>query len=249
MSASASTLFVIGKSGRMFTRLADFDTMGCDPVFVYSFEPSSKPGVIRLPGEDWREQPRLAGRITSAITILQNGRGNAGRELRVEGVDSEGNGGYYSKPIYGTQWKFVKTGAPVKGPFLEGPDELGPSLDIDYPVFYSKLPKGSKLKDFSPVNNLAEITVPGLESMPLKFHTRETLLPNREGDAAKLYGTIELPDALMGSKNPAAVKFVKDMDGKKFTEVYAKVSNGRVKLRNSVLPHIAPAAQFILNNL
>ena len=40
LSASASTMFVINDKGEMYTRLADFDTIGCDPMwFKYTYVP------------------------------------------------------------------------------------------------------------------------------------------------------------------------------------------------------------------
>ena len=235
LSASASTVFIIGRGGRMFTRLGDFDTLGSDPALYYSFCHSPKPGVIQLPAEDWREQPAIAGRITAKITILQNGKGNAARELRVEGVDAEGNGGYYSKTIYGAGWVFVKTGAAVAGPFLDGAQELGPELDRDYALDYDRLPAGSVLKGFSPLNTSAQIIMPGFESMPLTLYTRETVLPAKAGEPVKLYGEIEIPEALLKSAADAARKVVKELGGEKFREVHVKVFRDKVELHGSHL--------------
>jgi hypothetical protein len=65
LSASASTMFVINDAGEMYTRIADFDIMGCDPMlFKYTYIPykSNLPGADyfsnlnewALPSEDWR---------------------------------------------------------------------------------------------------------------------------------------------------------------------------------------------------
>ena len=245
MSASASTIFLIGKNGRMFTRLADFDSLGTDPLLKYSFEPCAKSDVIRLPSEDWREQPRINDRITAKITILQNGRGNAARELRVEGVDGEGNGGYYSKRIFGEAWTFVKTGAVVAGPFLEaGPEETAPSIDRDYALEYKRLPAGSRLLEFSP-GNVAAIAIPGIETR-LLFHTRGTVFPNRPGDPTVLYGTIELPLALMNSGDKAAVSLVKALRGRRFTEVNVRVDKDKAALTdNRLVPFLQSVADDV----
>src|SRR5512133_3245560 len=70
LSASASTVFVIGDAGEMYTRLADFDTLGSDPMFfkyTYERKRSDRPGTDygtnftpwALPAEPWRKQPPI----------------------------------------------------------------------------------------------------------------------------------------------------------------------------------------------
>ena len=122
ISASASTLFVIGSQGRMFTRLIDFDTMGCDPMFFqYTYDklPQTMTGSDylsnyspwALPAEDWMEQPKIPlsgeARLTRFISIAQNGLGNEARVLRVAGLDSEGNTGFYYKQLKDKSWLFA----------------------------------------------------------------------------------------------------------------------------------------------
>jgi hypothetical protein len=121
LSVSASTMFVINEAGEMYTRLADFDTTGCDPLwfkYTYVSYKSNVPGTNYfsnlnewgLPAEDWRPQPpvSLAGNaaITRHITILQNGRGNGARELRVAGLNESGETGYWTKAIFDDVWNF-----------------------------------------------------------------------------------------------------------------------------------------------
>ena len=114
LSASSSTLFIINKSGEMYTRLYDYDIVGENPIFSYTYLPQERKETLtgfpfrprRLPSEGWRSQPAIDGLITDHITIVQNGLGNAGRELRVEGVDNHGNTGYFYKQIFDTQWNF-----------------------------------------------------------------------------------------------------------------------------------------------
>lgn len=144
LSASASTLFVVNEAGEMFTRLADYDTMGDNPILSYSYKREFRHGrsVRTLPPEDWLEQPPVPGKITRRITILQTGAGNGGRELRVEGLGGAGAAGTWRKPIRGAAWEFVGTGAAPTGPFLANaanpeapvPVErlLGPDRDRDY---------------------------------------------------------------------------------------------------------------------
>jgi hypothetical protein len=123
LSASASTMFVMNDAGEMYTRIADFDIVGCDPLFFkYTYTPykSNLPGTNYfsnltewgLPPEDWRRQPAIPlegdAAISRFITILQNGQGNGARELRVAGVGSEGETGYWSKGVFDTRWEFKK---------------------------------------------------------------------------------------------------------------------------------------------
>jgi hypothetical protein len=156
LSASASTMFVINEAGEMYTRLADFDTIGCDPMFFkYTYVPyqSDLPGdnyfsnltEWGLPAEDWLPQPRISltgnAAITRHITILQDGRGNGARELRVAGLDEWGATGYWSKAIFDDTWIFKPV--PLyfnKDAVLEAAAsteeslqvERGPSLDKQY---------------------------------------------------------------------------------------------------------------------
>jgi hypothetical protein len=144
LDASASTLFVADRTGRMFTRLADFDSLGDDPFLSYTYERGFRKGAQTrtLPPEDWREQPPIPGKMTTRISILQTGKGNASRELRVQGVDAKGVGGYWSKGIFEASWTFVSTGDPVAdtdlidtgGSTRVGASEsaLGPVLDRNY---------------------------------------------------------------------------------------------------------------------
>lgn len=128
LAAAGSTLFVIDKSGKMYTRMFDYEMFGACPGLRFSFEkikhdPVEGPDDVPLyaaervlPLEDWVEQKfdlaLLGGKaeLTTSITIRITGEGNAARELRVQGRNREGQYGYYVKPITGTQWSFVPTG-------------------------------------------------------------------------------------------------------------------------------------------
>ncbi len=150
---SASTLFLIGDDGTMYTRLIDFDTMGCDPMFFkYTYvkleqkyagsEYLSNYSPWGLPAEPWKkENPiKLEGKahLTKFISIHQNGVGNYARELRVAGTDSEGNTGYYYKQILNDDWNFKK--APLKfaeNDFLTGNKSRGNTTDFSYSGYLS----------------------------------------------------------------------------------------------------------------
>lgn len=138
ISVSGETIFLIDKYGNMFTRLADFDSIG-DDVMLYNYTyktlPLQMPNTgrkfqasqfgkeyskiaIKLPPEPWRKQepiPTGEGRsITRNITILTTGKGNGGRELRVAGTGTDGKRGYYYKNIFAKQWKFKELDIPIK---------------------------------------------------------------------------------------------------------------------------------------
>lgn len=162
LSNSASTNFIIGDKGTMYTRLIDFDTMGCDPMFFkYTYEPfeskysgseyRSNYENWALPAEDWYRQPdiKLEGkaRLTKYISIHQNGQGNQARELRVAGLDSEGNTGFYTKQIFDTQWQFEKVSL-----YFSEHDFLGGTSEWGAPAEYAF--KGSAYVDGKAVENL-----------------------------------------------------------------------------------------------
>ncbi len=105
LDVSASTVFVINDRGEMFTRMADFDTIGSDVMFFnYSYNKNViDPDTFIIPSEDWLEHDKIKlkgnAKISSVITIVLTGQGNTGRELRVAGTDSEGRIGHYFKAI------------------------------------------------------------------------------------------------------------------------------------------------------
>jgi hypothetical protein len=123
ISASGSTIFLIDKSGAMYTRLIDYDTMGCDPMFFkYTYVAEKQPykgSDYRsnfthwgLPNEDWHRQPDIplqgGALITKYICIFQNGKGNDARVLRVAGLSPGGETGFYWKNITDGKWQFEK---------------------------------------------------------------------------------------------------------------------------------------------
>ncbi len=148
LSNSGSTNFIIGDKGSMYTRLIDFDTMGCDPMFFkYTYEPYKskyKGSEYRsnfeswaLPAEDWKKQAdiKLEGkaRLTKFISIHQNGQGNSARELRVAGLDKDGNTGFYYKLIFDSEWTFKKCPLALKEEdFLSGKEEWGSSAECSF---------------------------------------------------------------------------------------------------------------------
>lgn len=118
-SESASTYFAISKDGTMYTRLVDYNTVGSDPMlYDYSYEEvhSDLPGwnkksnttVWALPNEPWKIEPALptGARATTFVTIIQTGKGNSARELRIAAVSADGKTGFYYKNINDQLWQF-----------------------------------------------------------------------------------------------------------------------------------------------
>ncbi|MCK9170047.1 MAG: hypothetical protein M0P01_06490 [Treponema sp.] len=146
ISASGSTLFLIDKTGTMYTRLIDYDTMGCDPMFFkYTYIAEKQPykgsdyrsNFTRwgLPNEDWYRQPDipLTGKaeLTKYICIFQNGKGNNARVLRVAGLASDGSTGYYWKNITDKKWAFEKVPLDLPPGSFFSPDDRGRTVRGD----------------------------------------------------------------------------------------------------------------------
>jgi hypothetical protein len=114
-AASASTLFVLGKDGSMYTRLADYDILGQNPFLPYTYDPHDRKtwrGIEKrlLPPENWEKQPPLpeGSTVGRRIMIDQIGKGNQARILRVSGCDISGKTGYFEKKISAKAWVFVE---------------------------------------------------------------------------------------------------------------------------------------------
>ena len=237
LQASAGTLFVIDAAGRMFTALDDFDLDGGTSMFItYTYTQQQrydKPAGSdyashltpwRLPLQVWNRQPDipLKGRaqISKDITILQNGHGNAARELRVAGRDAEGQLGYYTKAIEAKEWRFepaplsvaaerwLTPGAPVPTP--------PPTQDIMYIGALQLGPKEvypAEVRDFNLSCSPAHLRL-YLPDGPLDLllHTVDAWIdvrradPGRDGSIQLMLGTLEaaeadkqrLPEALKG---------------------------------------------------
>ena len=175
LSASASTLFVISDTGEMYTRMADYDILGLNSFLAYSYDRRTidlniEKDVRTLPPEEWKKQPPIPpelGRMTSAITILQTGKGNNARELRVEGINNQGGRGFFFKPIDNETWQFAITDLPLQKPFLStgyAPDS-GPRTTRTYTGnlnvnrLFQKLNYPIELKDFNPLCSGASLVV------------------------------------------------------------------------------------------
>lgn len=142
LDVSSSTMMVMDKSGKIHTKLEDFDTNGADSMlFAYSYLPHPKgqlPGTEPLSRwstyhlashDDWQEHPwelTANARISRFITIITTGQGNQARELRVAGLGAEGESGYYKKSINDKNWEFIAADLEINPEELFIPRELRP---------------------------------------------------------------------------------------------------------------------------
>ena len=224
LSASGSTLFVIGGGGELYTRLYDFDTAGENPLYTYSFIVQGPAGTTRaLPAEPWRRQPDIDGEITRRITIFQTGAGNAARTLRVEGR-RDGETGVFFKGIDEATWSFEATGAELAEPLVQ-PLAGSPSPAADAALAGTLGRQGADdelelvLRDFNVVCSPAEvqlrvagetITVNG-EPLTMPLHHVHTLVEEvratsywLDGTAAEIRGALVIPGGLDEIDDPDA---------------------------------------------
>ena len=170
IACSASTLFLIGDDGTLYTRLIDFDTMGCDPMFFkYTYVEQEQKHDGRnylsnydpwgLPAEPWKAEPTIPltgnARLSRFITIFQNGQGNASRELRVAGTNSDGQTGYYYKALNDKIWSFETCPLQIADEdFLQGDTTRAAKRLYQYEGFSTSRKKPSEqvhvsVRDFS----------------------------------------------------------------------------------------------------
>ncbi|MDR1306834.1 MAG: hypothetical protein LBK74_04595, partial [Treponema sp.] len=231
LSASASTMFVMNDAGEMYTRIADFDIVGCDPLFFkYTYIPytSNLSGTNYfsnltewgLPPEDWRRQPGIPlegnAAISRFITILQNGYGNGARELRVAGINREGETGYWSKAVFDNRWEFKKVSLYFPpGALLRNGPEAGKRAASPDTLFRGYRWKGNEkdlecvyeIPNFNILEGKCELKIiRGEESCVLTLHPVElwtyqkrNYLPGRTGAPKLFFTTLDFgPGALDG---------------------------------------------------
>jgi hypothetical protein len=128
VAASASVVFALAKDGTAYTQFTDYDADGGTPFYFYTYAETPEPqppgsdkesetSVRALPLDDWTKQPPIlaagaeagatAARVSRRIAIVQNGKGNAARELRVVGDSPAGERGVYVKQLRDPAWRFT----------------------------------------------------------------------------------------------------------------------------------------------
>jgi hypothetical protein len=225
MSASGSTVFVIGRYGDMFTRLYDFDISGADSVFFdYSYDDQrGRPDpAIQLPSPAWREQPKIPGVVTDRISIEKVGASSLHRTLRVEGRRDKRRGsrtGYWQKDLTARRWRFVPTGEPLRGHLLRNPprDTSGRGL------------LRSEARRYVGAAGTAELTIPDFDvscspahvrvwlatgqRFTMRLHTvdairQDTRARGLDAEPRLVQGVLEVPARLLRSKDPDVRAFL-----------------------------------------
>ena len=244
LSASGSTVFVVGRYGDLWTRLYDFDIAGADPVFFdYAYDDQrgvAKPR-IQLPSPAWVRQPKVPGAITDRISIHKVGAGATHRELRVEGVRA-GVVGYWHKDIQAPRWSFTPTGGALAGHRLANPAgdssarDLAPGEDRRYA---GAVPGGTvSIADFNASCSPARVDVRLAtgETFALRLHTTDNIRQFRrarglDDDPRMLNGMLEIPPALRTSSSPAVRAFVAGLGPERFMRANLDATTDRLVFR------------------
>jgi hypothetical protein len=238
LAASGSTVFVVDNSGKMFTRMFDYEMFGACPGLRFTFENKRRTKTAdeilplfeaerTLPLPGWREQPPIPlegkAQATTAISIHMTGKGNAARELRVRGRDLSGRYGYFFKPVFGDTWSFAPTDerfdAAVAIANPAPPRVLGRALDKTYVGQLKQEGAPSlpiELRDFYYYETPATLRVSARgQTLDLTLHLFDGWGPTVEqsehpslvgsafGEPKLLLATLEIPDALLKSSEPA----------------------------------------------
>ena len=239
MSASGIVIFLINRSGEMYTKLVDYDTFGGTPFYKYYYGPGKKIDLPvthakamhiprRLPLPDWKKQPPIQGDITKKITIILTGNGPSKRELRVEGRDLLGRYGYFHKMIHASKWRFTETGLFIDSEsFLKNKDAetVLPKKEIYF--------KGNLKKNLALEYGIRKIEIPDFHfsCSPMKFnvflenksfsltlHTVDSWThyplkdPNLDNSSFKrMKGTLEIPANLLNSKDLEIQKVIREI--------------------------------------
>ncbi len=202
LAGAGSTWFVCGTDpdGRpaMYTRMYDYEINGACPGQHYTykddkaFEPGKKypfstnEPYIPLPTWQKQEFPELSGQacVTNHIDIVPTGQGNEARELRIEGRNAEGVGGYYSKGLNDGAWEFHPTQDKLTGDLIEvgrvNPERVsaGP-ITRDYP----EAEWGRDLKD-APLKNIELLGFHEFQTPDTPSTVRFTLESGRQIDVS-----------------------------------------------------------------
>ncbi|HEV3129120.1 MAG TPA: hypothetical protein VGY32_09065 [Solirubrobacteraceae bacterium] len=225
MSASGSTVFVVGRHGDMYTRIYDFDLSGDDSLFfTYSYEDQRGQAnpAIQLPAAAWVHQPKIPGRITSAISIEKVGPNVVHRTLRVEGLDRRGRTGYWEKdivPLSAGAWRFHVSGLPLQGRPLANRRRdtsalgFGPVDGGHYVLHQDGFTASLQPFDGTCTPTVLSVALSSGRRFKLLLHTTDQIRQTPRGrgfdeDPRGVSGTIEAPPAVLNSSDPAVKAWV-----------------------------------------
>jgi hypothetical protein len=245
LSASGSTVFIVGRHGDLYTRLFDFDLSGSDAAFFhYSYDPQRRGDAsapIQLPSPAWVHQPKVPGRITSAISVEKVGTGAIHRTLRVEGLDAGGRTGYWEKDIIKTSsaaWRFHRTGLPLSARRLDNPqrDTTRVGLGAASGVRFAGRADGMKVAvegyDVHCTPSTLKLTAAG-KSVDLVLHSVDALRGTvqshaLDADPRGQSGNVEVPRAVLAhlADQPAAIRafITTTLKARRFTDVSLSVT-------------------------
>lgn len=244
MSASGSTVFVVGPYGDLFTRLYDFDIAGADPIFfdyAYDDQRGATRPRIQLPSPDWIHQPKVPGVITDRISIHKVGAGATKRELRVEGRRA-GMVGYWHKDIGAPAWSFTPTGGPLAGTVLLNParDTSAVGLAAGEDRTYSgAVPGGTvTIPDFNTYCSPARVDVRLTtgESFALRLHTTDNIRQFQrarglDANPRMFNGMLEIPSALRATTDPQVKAFLDGIGPERFVRANLDGTTGQLVFR------------------
>ncbi|WP_327142042.1 hypothetical protein [Nocardia sp. NBC_01327] len=206
LSTSGSMTVVMNRYGDMYTRKYDLDFAGANHIpGRYTWLPQgAKPegpsqlaervdtqyAAISLPAEDWQQQPKVPGEITSRLSIHDTGPAVEDRELTVEGREN-GRTGYWHKDVRAQAWQFTATDRPLEQPLLTGNSSVDQSRSALAPEsqlsYRGALPAGWTLSldnfDWAQTKHQATVTAPTGRTYPVELYTADELrlLPRGPG--------------------------------------------------------------------
>lgn len=245
LSGSGSTAMIVTSEGEIYTRLYEFDVSGGNAVFLdYSWQDQDdvESPKIQLPAPDWLRHPRVPGAITDRISLRKVTPGTEHRVMRIEGIDANGNGGYWQKDLAqmrSEDWRFVITGEPPQGRTLPlPPPHRGAPEDFHYAGRIDG--RAAELLDFNPYCSPATLRIDlDGHALDLELHTTDGMRQERRARGLDHYpryyrAAVMVPKALWSARTQQSAA-VRDFIARHFgerrvieTEVYATL--GRIDI-------------------
>lgn len=231
LAASASTVAVMDVTGRLFTRLVDFDIAGENPLLTYTYARERRKGrdaeeIRTLPGPDWVEQPRIPGRHALELDLFQTGPHNGDRQLRVLG-----EGGVWSKRIDAAEWTFEAGEGAAKDATwaTSGEPPRGPARDANWSGVDPWLGATVTLEDFHSrcAPTRLQVTA-GDEHVTLELPFHHVLLWGSDASRT-LHGAVLIP----AGDGPWLTKLRAKAKGRPYLDVELRVRADEVRLTHA----------------